>query len=164
MRLANTPIDAIYSSDLQRAYNTAKNIASFHALPVQKFEELREISFGKWEGMNYVSIQKKWPKELEMLFKDANKVSIPNGEKFSEVVERTSRIILKLNEKHKNQTIVIVSHGGAIRTILAHFLHIPLKHIWSIRQDNTAINILNFLSQGVVVEVLNDSHHLSKTI
>jgi len=159
-RLANQRIDAIYASDLKRAIKTAKGIANTHQLSVHIIPELREISFGDWEGLDYNTINSKWPGEVERFFKNADSVVIPNGETFCEVEQRSCNVVQKIIEQHPDQTIVIVSHGGTIRTLLAHALHIPLKYIWNIRQDNTAVNILKYFDNQVVIELLNDTHHL----
>lgn len=159
-RLANQRIDAIYASDLKRAIKTAEGIANTHQLFVHIIPELREISFGDWEGLDYNTINSKWPGEVERFFKNADSVVIPNGETFCEVEQRACTIVQKIIKQHPDQTIVIVSHGGTIRTLLAHALHIPLKYIWNIRQDNTAVNILKYFDKQVVIELLNDTHHL----
>lgn len=159
-RLANQKIDAIYASDLKRAFKTAEGIANTHQLPVHIIPELREISFGDWEGLDYNTINLKWPGEVERFFKNVDSVVIPNGEKFCEVEERACNVVQKIIEQHPDQTILIVSHGGTIRTLLAHALHIPLKYVWNIRQDNTAVNILKYFDNQVVIELLNDTHHL----
>ena len=159
-RLTKEKIDAIYTSDLKRAIKTAECIANKHQLSVQIIPELKEISFGDWEGLDYNTINLKWPGEVERFFKNAESIVIPNGETFYEVEQRSCNAIQKIIEQHRNQTIIIVSHGGTIRALLAHALHIPLKYIWNIRQDNTAVNILKYADNQVVIELLNDTHHL----
>lgn len=159
-RFANQKIDAIYASDLKRAIKTAEGIANTHQLSLHIIPELREISFGDWEGLDYNTINSKWPGEMECFFNNADSVVIPNGETFCEVEQRSCNVVQKIIEHHPDQTIVIVSHGGTIRTLLAHALHIPLKYIWNIRQDNTAVNILKYFDNQVVIELLNDTHHL----
>jgi len=159
-RLTKEKIDAIYTSDLKRAIKTAECIANTHQLPVHNIPELREISFGDWEGLDYHTINLKWPGEVERFFKNADSVVIPNGETFCEVEERACNVVQRIIEQHPDQTILIVSHGGTIRTLLAHALYIPLKYIWNIRQDNTAVNILKYFDNQVVIELLNDTHHL----
>jgi alpha-ribazole phosphatase len=67
--------------------------------------------------------------------------------------------------KHPDETVVVVSHGAAIRTILCHALGMSLANVWSIRQDNTAVNkIAYYTSEGarssMIVELVNDAGHL----
>lgn len=159
-RLAKEKISAIYSSDLNRAYKTAEIIAAEHQLPVIAVPELREISFGDWEGLNYKGITSGWPKIMEDLFTHADTVRIPGGETFPEVKKRATKALEKLVIQHPDETIAVVSHGGTIRTLLCAALHIPLNYVWNIKQDNTAVNIIEYFGERLIVELVNDSHHL----
>lgn len=158
--LATETISAVYSSDLCRAFATAECIASKHHLQVETVPELREINFGKWEGLTYDKINNQWSDLMAKLFTHPDEIKIPDGETFREVKERSSAALTKLVEKHPNQTIAIVSHGGTIRTILCAVLNIHLNHLWKIKQDNTAINILEYHENEVLVALVNDTHHL----
>lgn len=160
-RLAKEKISAIYSSDLNRAYKTAEIIAAEHQLPVIAIPELREISFGDWEGLNYKGITSGWPKIMEDLFTHADTVRIPGGETFPEVKKRATKALGKLVLQHPDETIAVVSHGGTIRTLLCAALHIPLNYVWNIKQDNTAVNIIEYFGERLIVELVNDSHHLN---
>ncbi|MEN6413635.1 MAG: alpha-ribazole phosphatase [Veillonellales bacterium] len=162
-RLANEKISAIYASDLNRAYKTAEIIAAKHQLSVTAIPELREISFGEWEGLNYTGITNGWPKIMDDLFTHAETVRIPGGETFPEVKERATKALQKLVGQHPDETIAVVSHGGTIRTILCAALNIPLNYVWNIKQDNTAVNIVQYYDKRSIVELVNDSHHLNLT-
>lgn len=159
-RLRMEKIDQIYSSDLSRAYQTAKHIAHYHSLTVQKEYSLREIDFGQWEGLTYDQIEQTWPQELHLLFTNASQANIPGGETIQALTNRLSSKIDQLVSQNEHKTIVVVSHGMAIRSIIAHYLHIPIDFVWSIRQDNTAINILSFYDHKAVLELLNDTCHI----
>lgn len=161
--LADEKIAAVYASDLERSMHTAACIAALHNLKVQPLKQVREIFFGDWEGMRYDEIEKRWPKEIKQLFHEAGKLRIPHGETFQAVIDRAIPAIDTLAKQHQNKTIVLVSHGAALRSILGYYMHIPLDYIWSIRQDNTAINRLFFGDDGrVIVELLNSTVHLKE--
>ena len=160
-RLADENISAVYASDLSRALKTAECIGAQHNLPVVAIPELREINFGEWEGLTYEGINNQWSDTMANLFTHPDDVQIPGGETFRAVKERATLALTKLVEKHPNQTIVIVSHGGTIRTLLCSVLNIHLNHLWNIKQDNTAINILEYYDEQVMVSLVNDVHHLS---
>jgi alpha-ribazole phosphatase len=68
--------------------------------------------------------------------------------------------LMDLVERHKEQTIVVATHAGTIRTILCSVLNIPLKYLWSIKQDNTAVNVIEFSEDKALVSLINDIHHL----
>lgn len=159
-RLAGEDISAIYASDLSRAFKTAECIAIEHNLPVTAIPELREINFGEWEGLTFERISSQWTEAMSKMFTHPDEIVIPGGETFREVKDRATSALAKLVAKHPNQTIVVVSHGGTIRTLLCEVLNIHLNHLWNIKQDNTAINILEYYDERVLVALVNDVHHL----
>ena len=70
--------------------------------------------------------------------------------------------IHELVEKHEGKTIAIVAHGAIIRAILTAVLGMPVKNVWKIRQDNTAVNLVRFDGDMVNVELMNSTFHLEK--
>ena len=71
----------------------------------------------------------------------------------------------ELIEKHDGQTIVVVAHGAVLRTMLTAALHMPLQYLWSIRQFNTAVNIVRYDSHAnPTVELLNSTAHLGSSV
>lgn len=159
-RLADEPLAAVYASDLSRAYVTAEHIAAKHGLPVASVPALREICFGEWEGLTYDGINEQWPGMLEKLYTYADEVEIPGGESFRIVKERAYAAVCELVNKHPGETIAIVSHGGTIRSLLCAVLDLHLNQVWSLKQDNTAVNILEYHEGRVMLGLFNDSCHL----
>ncbi len=159
-RLADEKIAAVYSSDLSRAFVTAAQIAAVHGLDVLTRRDLREISFGDWEGMTYDSLDLDGVGTGNRLFSHPAEIEIPGGETFFEVQQRMMEALRELAQRHEGQTVVIVSHGAAIRTVLCDVLGMDLNRLWAIRQSNTAVNILEVLPQKVLVSLVNDVHHL----
>jgi len=159
-RLAGLHPAAVYSSDLSRAFQTAEIIASQYKLPVTQIPELREINFGEWEGKNYESISSQWPALMGRLFTHPDELEIPGGETFQTVQARAMKAVDQLVTQHPEETIFIVSHGGTIRTILCSILHIPLRYVWNIQQDNTAVNIVEIYPKRAIVSLVNDTNHL----
>lgn len=159
-RLAGEKINAIYSSDLRRACQTAELIAQYHALPIIRKQELREINFGVWEGLTYQEIMETWPEILTTMYSQPGATCPPQGESFDRVRRRVIRALQQCIAKHQNETIVIVSHGGTMRVILCAALGIELDKMWFIRQDSTAINIIQYFDHQVVVSLVNDTCHI----
>ena len=159
-RLAREPFTAVYASDLSRAFATAETIAVRHSLTVTAIPALREICFGDWEGLTYNGISEKWPDLMHNLYVNPDEVIIPGGESFRVVKERASAAVTELISKHPDQTIAIVSHGGTIRTIICAALNIHLNHVWNIRQDNTALTIIDYYDERTMVSLMNDTCHL----
>ncbi len=163
-RLANEPLAAIYSSDLSRAWETAETIAACHTLPVVAKPALREMNFGDWEGLTYGGIVSAWPAEMENFFRAPAEVAIPGGEKFSALQHRIGAALDEIIAAHPDETVAVVSHGGAIRAALCAALCMPLNAFWHIRQDNTAVNRVTYFPDEAraVVELVNDVNHLTQ--
>ena len=159
-RLAKEPFDAIYSSDLVRARITAETIAAQHGLAVVTNPDFREVKFGEWEGLRYNEIYGGWPAEIDNFFQNPGKVCIPGGESFHEVKRRTDKALTEIRAKHEGECVAIVTHGGAIRTMLCSALGISLDLLWCFRQDNTAINIVEYEERYNILRLINDANHL----
>ncbi|HWR28537.1 MAG TPA: histidine phosphatase family protein [Negativicutes bacterium] len=160
LRLRREPFSAIYSSDLSRAVVTAEKVAQYHSLPVVPMSEFREVGFGEWEGLKYDQICAGWSAEIEKFFRFPSQVEIPGGESFHGVQKRTNEGLEVLRQRHDGECIAVVTHGGAIRTMLCSALGIPLDSLWSFRQDNTAVNIVEYEERKNILRLVNDVNHL----
>ena len=138
--LSQRSIAAVYSSDLQRALITAQNIAKRHRLDPAADPRLREMCFGIWEGLTREEIIKRYPDQFYARYVDSFTTRVPGGELPSEVVERFQNFLDETLPKHVGETIVVVSHGGALRSMIATLLHIPLEKAYCIRQSNAGIS------------------------
>ena len=156
-------VSAIYSSPLKRARDTAEAVAKKFKLPIVACEAFREINFGQWEGLTYEEIHAKWEKEHTLLFESPDLLTCPQGEGFSDVQDRAVKKMLEIVKAHDGETVVITAHGGVIRTLLCYALGMPLKNMWKIRQDNTAVNVVSAYDEGMVVELMNSTVHLAES-
>ena len=99
-----------------------------------------------------------------MLFSRPDETVIPQGEKFSAVqkraVEALNDIIAQNTFPDEDRTVVITAHGGILRALLSHILHMPLRYIWSLRQDNTAVSIITYYGEKYNIELINSTAHL----
>lgn len=160
---ANFPVDkieAVYASDLKRAMTTAKCVADRFRLLVTPCKSLRELNFGDWEGLTYDEIVAKWPEALSNFFQHPDILKIPHGESFPELRARALACVEKIVAKHPEETVAVVAHGAILRTILTAALHMDLKYVWTIRQFNTAVNIVTYTESGTTVELINGTGHL----
>ena len=159
-RFSDEKIDAVYASDLSRAFKTAELIADSHNLKVKTVPKLREIMFGQWEGLKFEEINARWPGEFEKFWLHPDEAHIPDGESFLQVKERAYEAFMEIVSAHKGETVVVVSHGGTIGAILCAVLDTHIKHVWSIKQENTAVNIIEYPRGKAVISLLNDTNHL----
>lgn len=160
-RLATQKIDAIYSSDLQRALATAKIIASRYQAEVTACAELREINFGKIEGLNFEEIIQLYPELVKSLMQRGPNLKFPGGESLDELSNRVSKFVDRLKKHTTEETILIVVHSGVLRTLICQLLGIELWHIYQFVPDLASLSILETYSEGAILSLFNDTSHLS---
>ena len=155
-------LDIIYTSDLQRAFMTAERLAEKFSAPLYADKALRELNFGAWEGLTYQEIAERLPQEVKNLFGAPEKLQIPEGETFLMLQRRAMDKIHEIRAENEGKNVAVVAHGAISKAILTALLHIPLHYVWTLRQDNTAVNILRFDDEFVSVELLNGISHLDR--
>lgn len=160
-RLSCERFHRFYASDLQRAYETAKIISEYHGLAIETFPELRELHFGAWEGLTNKEIKNTYADELKRWWENPLSTRIPGGETLGEMVERSVAAIKKIVDRHHGENVVVVSHGGAIRSIVGSVLEMDLNKYWRLRLDNACLNIIDFpeWEKGILM-LFNDCSHL----
>jgi broad specificity phosphatase PhoE len=116
-RLADVELDAIYSSDLLRAVETAEPVAKRLGLRLQTLPELREVDVGTWAGLTRDEVAERFPDGFRR-WSDWQ-TGWENGETYDQMGERVVGAILRLAGEHPGERILVVSHGGAIRALQA---------------------------------------------
>ncbi len=117
-RLASTRFDAVYSSDLARAHETAEILAASHAVPVIADTGLREVDVGSWSGLTRSEISERFP--------DAEH---HDGETREEHLARVLSAVERIALAHPGQRLLIVSHGGSLRALRRHCTGDPVHPI-----------------------------------
>ncbi len=155
--LKDTKISAIYSSPLQRAYQTARHIA--HSGEVIVDDRLIERDFGLWDGMSFSQIAEKYP-DLWKIWRTAPAdTEIPGAERIPDVANRCLPFLEEIVDHHcpAGETAAIVSHTIPLKIIVAHFMKLPLNSIHEIGMHNCGYNeiMVDSFESGVVT-VTND--------
>ncbi|WP_055588513.1 histidine phosphatase family protein [Peterkaempfera griseoplana] len=120
--------DAIIASDLQRASDTAAELAAVTGLPVEHHKGLRETFAGVWQGLTNTEIQLKYGDDYAA-WRRGEPVRRGGGELETEVADRAVPVILEAVEKlPEDGTLVVVSHGGAIRTSVGRLIGLEPFH------------------------------------
>lgn len=164
-RLISENIDKIYSSDLKRAYITAKIIGNKIGLEATAMKEFREMNFGVWEGMTNKEILEKSYNEMEIWRKNPEKLNLEKAESLEMVQERAMNGINKIiNENKEKNNILVVSHGATIKTIILGLLNIDLTHFKNLTINNVGLTIIEFREYNPVIKILNDTCHLKECL
>jgi len=148
---------AVYSSDLQRTRNSAQFIGQKHGLEPVTYSDLRELSFGTWEGMSVSEVERNFPGQMKKRMESVATFQADGGETYSQL---QARVIPKFEEivaLHPNEQIAMVCHGGVNRVILGYLLGIPIDRIFRIHQDYAALNVIQYYDQEPVVEYIGNA-------
>jgi broad specificity phosphatase PhoE len=159
-RLAAVEIDAIYSSDLSRAYKTAEIIAESKGLIVRAMPAFREKHFGEWQGMLSKEIDEKFPEIREQIRIEPRTTRVPGGECWDELTARVMAGLMDIAGSWTEGTIVVTPHGGTVRAALCEILGMDVRNRWKIRTDNTSISILEYRNSEWAIRCINDTAHL----
>ena len=108
--LDGVELDAVYSSDLARARDTAQVVAERRGVEVTVLPELRERHFGTWEGMTDTEILERFP--------EARSGSWGDGETKEEMRERVLGVLHRIAGEHPRGRVLVVTHGGPVRSLL----------------------------------------------
>ena len=117
--LAGLDVAAVYSSDLARARHTADAIAAAHGLEVTTDGAFREIDQGEWTGLTDEEIRRRWPERWGTM---RHHTARPGGESPEQVCRRALTGLRRVVTTHPEGVVVVVSHGAAIRTLVAEAL------------------------------------------
>lgn len=142
--------DIIYSSDLVRCIKTAKIINTYHNLELRLSSKLRELNFGIFEGKTYTEILNEFPKESDLYFKKWKSYVIPQGESLELMKNRCVDEVEKIIKKNQGKSILIVTHSGVIKSLLAYYLSSDLDNFWKYNLDYASMTKLVFTSDNYV--------------
>lgn len=160
-RFESIHVDAVYSSDLYRTRATASAIYGPKALPLRVDPLLREVNLGEWEGLPWGEIYRRDAEQFVNYSIRPHLWRVREGETAQEVQERLYRAVCRIGKRHDGEAIAVVSHGFAIRMLLAKLEGYPLERIGeSPQEDNTAVSTLVFEDDALRVVTRSDNGHL----
>lgn len=159
-RLASTHFDAIYTSDLGRAADTANIIAASHYLTPIPDTRLREAYFGEWEGLTIQEITERWSDIVAAWRRDSLHTRPPGGETLEQLQERVANFIEAAIQLHPDGQILIAGHGGSIRAAIATALGATLTIFNRLRLDNCSLSVVRHQSDRFSLVQMNDTCHL----
>ena len=163
--------DAIYSSDLLRAHNTAVPFAQIYNLPINDTEGLREIFAGSWEGLEMSEIAERYTEDLRVWREDFSNARCTDGESVAELYARIVKFVCELARAHDGECLLLATHATPIRAIECysrgysaermadvHFVKNAALNIFEYNPDDDSIigietNIVEHLSDTMVTDV-----------
>jgi broad specificity phosphatase PhoE len=166
LALKDEPIQAIYSSPLTRAMETARLIKVFHP-SASLFEEdgLIEMDLGEFDGMDAMDWSSRNPEFRKAWLENPASVTMPGGESLSDVQGRAARALDRITAIYPpGSTLLLCSHNFVNLTLLCYALEIPLDRFRELRQEPAALNILYMQGQRLRAEVVNECSHLKEDL
>ena len=135
--LASTPLDAIVSSDLQRATYTAARIGDAFCLPVHTEQHLREIDFGAWEGLTWNAVEQRDPAFARRWADDFPHVTPPKGEPYQRFRSRVLAAVLRMTARYAFcRRVAVVTHAGVMRLLLQECMGRTAAQAWAATQQH----------------------------
>jgi broad specificity phosphatase PhoE len=152
--LGTLPVAAVYSSPLDRAWETAAAIAEPHELAVEAVDELNEIDFGQWTGARFSDLEgdEDWQRWNE----ERGTARCPDGETMGEAIGRATQALERIAAAHDGETVAAVTHCDIIRGVLAHYLGMPLDNVLRFDVDPASISTLELGRWGARVRAINE--------
>ena len=160
-RLGRERFSALYSSDLGRAIQTAREIANVTGHEIVADLRLRERHLGIFQGLNGAEIAEKYPEERRLLRTQGPDYVIPQGESMRQQVTRNVMFFHELAQKHAGETVVVVTHGGVVSGFFRHTLAIPLDAPRRFEFVNAGLNVFIHEDGNWMLLTWGDVSHLA---
>jgi alpha-ribazole phosphatase len=157
IKLAAFQFDAIYASPLKRCQQLAQALCLDEALGhasenIKLDTRLRELDFGDWEMRPWDTI----PRDIfDVWANDYANVAPPNGETFSQLHARAKSFVEDVSGHSQGKSLLVVTHGGLIRALIAEVLHMPLKRLFRITIDHASVTQLEFNGEVPKINFMN---------
>jgi broad specificity phosphatase PhoE len=158
--LRDENIDAIYTSPLSRAVESARPAARLFNLEIVPVEGLIDISYGTWEGLPFHEVRQRYTDEYLKWEERPHLVRFPSGETLDEVRERSLGALRDIVSNNPGKSILIIPHRVINKVIACAILGINNSHFWEIKQDTGCINVIDYSSEGFALCMMNDTCHL----
>lgn len=156
-RLVSYRPTAIFSSPLGRALSTAQAISETTGVGVVTLEDLREMSYGGWEGRSFLDVRQEDEETYQRWIQDES-VRCPDGESHADVRMRMQRAFDQIAST-AHATIVVVAHGTAIRLGATALMNLPAMASRHFAQENAAMNVFQWRVDRWVLKAWNDTSH-----
>ncbi|MBI4296176.1 MAG: histidine phosphatase family protein [Chloroflexi bacterium] len=137
--LSKTSVEAVYSSPLKRALDTAGAIARKQGLSVIVTPGLIDLDFGEWQGILLEEVSARYPALFQEWTDHPERVKIPGAETLDEVRQRALEVIHSILANH-NSRVVLVTHRVVNKVLICALLGLDTSHFWNIKQDTAAIS------------------------
>ncbi len=165
LRVEGRRIQALYTSDLSRAHQTAEILGAVLGITPRTTEAWREMDIGTWSGLTTAEVVAQHAEEWERL-RAGEDVPRGGGETFAHFQGRLLQSVEELVLKHRGEQIVIITHGGAVRAFLLHCRGLDVSRFRQIEKiGNTGVSEVSVLPNGeTTIHTVNTMTHLDGVV
>ena len=154
-------LEAIYSSPLGRAIDTANIIARYQKIGVHIVEGLIDFDYGEWQSLPEQEAKRLYPTLHNEWHNNPHKVRMPGGESLEDVRRRAIEVINDVLSKYQG-SVVLVSHRVVNKVLICSLLGLDNSYFWNIKQDVSGITIFNYVDGRFILTRHNDTSHLKE--
>jgi broad specificity phosphatase PhoE len=153
--------EIIFTSDLSRAREMAEGVGAAFGIEVIAREDLRECSYGEWEGKKLEEVRRDHGDDLDRWHRNESGFPRGGGESLLQMQERVLAAIESIAREHAGRTIVILSHSGPVRGVICRTLDIPIDQRYRFEVNNASLSAIRRRGDGKwQVLLLNQTSHL----
>ena len=157
--LSNFKLQAIYSSPLRRALDTASIIARYQQLSVQDVEGLIDFDYGKWQSLTEPEVKRQYPTLYDEWLRNPHTIRMPEGESLEDVRRRALAAVEEVIAKYQGE-VLLVSHRVVHKVLICSLLGLDNSHFWNIKLDVAGITIFDYADGRFILAKHNDTSHL----
>ncbi|NMZ22919.1 alpha-ribazole phosphatase family protein [Pseudomonas proteolytica] len=150
--LARGPWDRLVSSPLQRCARFAEELGARLDLPVSLEPDLQELHFGAWEGQSAAKLMETDAEALGLFWADPYSFTPPDGEPVEGFSRRVHGAVLRLHQLYAGQRVLLISHGGVMRLLLAQARCLPREQLLNVEVGHGGLFSLRVEADGVLSE------------
>jgi phosphoserine phosphatase len=153
----------VYTSPLGRFVATGQAIAARCGAAAEALAALNDLDYGAWRWHSDDEVRAGWPELLAAWHASPHLMRFPDGETLQELVARTAEALRLVLQRHPGtaETAVVVGHDSVNRALLLQLLDQPLSAFWRLAQSPCAISELDITADGIRVQRINETRHLS---
>ncbi|CAM2951983.1 alpha-ribazole phosphatase [Pseudomonas gessardii] len=146
------PWDRLVSSPLQRCARFAEELGARLNLPVSLEQALQELHFGAWEGQSAAQLMETDAEALGLFWADPYRFTPPDGEPVAAFSQRVRGAVLRLHQLYAGQRVLLISHGGVMRLLLAEARGLPREQLLNVEVGHGGLFSLRVEADGVLSE------------
>ncbi|WP_416362897.1 alpha-ribazole phosphatase family protein [Pseudomonas sp. NFX183] len=146
------PWDRLVSSPLQRCALFAHELGARLGVPVSLEKDLQELHFGAWEGQSAAALMQTDAEGLGRFWADPYSFTPPEGERVSDFSARVLGAVSRLHQAYAAQRVLLISHGGVMRLLLAHARGLPREQLLNVEVGHGGLFSLQVMADGLLKE------------